>query len=241
MSSEEKKEQQQKDSRHGHRQRLRKQYLKTELEDMRDSELLELLLFYAIPQRDTNPLVHRLLDVFGNLKSVLTATPEQLMTLGGLTENGAVLIKLITDLNRAVGIPDVSKERQLLTATDYGDYLAPRFQNKKDEQVYLLGLDAMHRDVGCHQLFAGTVNTVSFSSRKVVEAALNMKATGVVLAHNHPSGVAIPSKEDVQTTYTLYSVLGVMGISLLDHIIVADGDYVSMAESGLLIPPASPN
>jgi DNA repair protein RadC len=223
-----------KDSRHGHRERLRKQYLEVGADKMRDAELLELLLYYAIPRQDTGGLAHQLLDTFGSLESVLDSTRENLMDMGGLSESASILFQLLTDLNRKKAVAQASRTKQLLSTADFGAYLVPRFQDKKEELVYLLGLDAMNRVVGCYQLFSGTVNAVSFSSRKVVEAALNMKATGVVLAHNHPSGIAIPSSEDIQTTRTLSKVLRVMDIALLDHVVVASGDYVSMAESGLL-------
>jgi DNA repair protein RadC len=179
-------------------------------------------------------MAHRLLDIFGSLEAVLSSTRENLMDLGGISENTSILFQLLTDLNRKKAVAQASEKKQLLSTADFGAYLVPRFQDKKEELVYLLGLDAMNRVVGCYQLFSGTVNAVSFSSRKVVEAALNMKATGVVLAHNHPSGIAIPSPEDIQTTRTLGKVLRVMDIALLDHIVVASGDYVSMAESGFL-------
>jgi DNA repair protein RadC len=223
-----------KDSRHGHRERLRGQYLEVGAENMRDAELLELLLCYAVPRQDTNGMAHRLLDTFGSLEAVLSSTRENLMDLGGISENTSILFQLLTDLNRKKAVAQASEKKQLLSTADFGAYLVPRFQDKTEELVYLLGLDAMNRVVGCYQLFSGTVNAVSFSSRKVVEAALNMKATGVVLAHNHPSGIAIPSREDIQTTCTLGKVLRVMDIALLDHIVVASGDYVSMAESGFL-------
>jgi DNA repair protein RadC len=223
-----------KDSRHGHRERLRQQYLEVGAENMRDAELLELLLCYAVPRQDTNGMAHRLLDTFGSLASVLDSTRQDLMDMGGISENTSILFQLLKDLSWKKAVAQASEKKQLLSTIDFGGYLVPRFQDKKEELVYLLGLDAMNRVVGCYQLFSGTVNTVSFSSRKVVEAALNMKATGVVLAHNHPSGIALPSPEDVQTTRTLSNVLQVMDITLLDHIVVANGDFVSMAESGIL-------
>jgi DNA repair protein RadC len=201
---------------------------------MRDAELLELLLCYAIPRQDTSGIAHKLLDTFGSLEAVLDSTRENLVEMGGLSESSSILFQLLTDLNRKKAIAQAGKKTQLETTADYGRYMVPRFQDKKEEQVYLLGLDAMSRVIGCYQLFSGTVNAVSFSSRRVVEAALNMKATGVILAHNHPSGIAIPSREDIETTRTLGKVLGVMDIVLLDHIVVANGDYVSLAESGLM-------
>jgi DNA repair protein RadC len=223
-----------KDSRRGHRERLRKQYLEVGAEKMRDAELLELLLCYAVPRQDTNGMAHKLMDTFGSLAGVLDSTRANLMDLGGLSESTSILFQLLKDLNQKKAIAQASEKKQLQSTEDIGAYLVPRFMDQKEEVVYLLGLDALNRVMGCNQLFSGTVNAVSFSSRKVVEAALNMKATSVVLAHNHPSGIAIPSPEDVRTTRTLGEVLRVMDITLLDHIVVAGGDFVSVADSGLL-------
>ena len=114
-----------------------------------------------------------------------------------------------------------------------GDFLVNYFHSRKNETVILLCLDAKCKKIVCKVLGEGSVNSASISVRRVVEIALGVKATFVVLAHNHPSGVAVPSAEDVQTTKLIARSLNAVGITLTDHIVVADDDYVSMVQSGL--------
>lgn len=218
----------------GHRQRLRQQFLTHGLDSLHDVNVLELVLFYAVPRQDTNPIAHRLLDRFGSLSRVFDASLEELMEQGGLTENAAALIKLLPAVARRQQLSRSDLGSVLSTTRQCGDYLVPYFYGATDEMVYLLGLDAKCKVLGCVQLFQGTVNYAHLSTRRVVEAALKMKATSVVLAHNHTSGIAVPSQEDIQTTHAISHALDLVGVLLADHIVVADEDYVSMAESGLL-------
>ncbi len=218
----------------GHRQRLKNEFLIHGLDPLNDVKVLELVLFYAIPQRDTNPIAHRLLDAFGSLVAIFDATPQELMERGGLSQNTATLIKLIPAVARRQQISKSSLEEILDTTGKCGNYIRSYFVSETEEVVYLLGLDAKCKALGCVRLFAGSINYVHLSVRKVVEAAISMKATTVVLAHNHPSGLATPSMEDFRTTMEVAKALDMVGVYLADHVIVADDDYVSMAESGFL-------
>lgn len=218
----------------GHRQRLKDKFLEHGMDSLHDINVLELVLFYAIPRQDTNPIAHRLLDTFGSLAAVFDASVEELMQRGGLSQNAATLIKLIPAAARRQQISRASFDTILDTTRRCGDYLVPFFFGETEEVVYLLGLDAKCKALGCVKLFSGTVNYANLSIRRVVETALNMKATSVVLAHNHTSGIAVPSQEDIRTTMSVAHALDLVGVLLADHIVVADGDYVSMAESGLM-------
>ena len=113
-----------------------------------------------------------------------------------------------------------------------GAYLVPRFFGRKVETVFLLCLDAKCKVLCCREIGEGSVNAASISVRKVVEAALSSGATSVVLAHNHPSGVALPSADDVQTTRRVAAALSAVEVKLIDHIVVAEGDFISMVQSG---------
>lgn len=223
----------------GHRQRLKEEFLSHGMEPFHDVNVLELTLFYAIPRQDTNPIAHRLLDEFGSLAAVFDASPEELMERGKLTRNAATLIKLIPAVARRQQISKANLEQILDTTGKCGDYLRSRFFSETEEVVYLLGLDAKCKVLGCQRLFAGSINYVNFSVRRVVECAINMKASSVVLAHNHTSGIAFPSKEDLETTQAIAHALDLVGVLLADHIIVADDDYLSLAESNLMGPDAS--
>ena len=220
----------------GHRQRLKNRFRQEGLDKFDEIQALELLLFYAIPQRDTNPLAHRLLDHFGTLAQVLEAPVEELEKVPGVGANVATLLSLTTAMARYYMVNRVGQAMVLTSTEMCGDYLLPHFVGRRNETVFLLCLDAKCKVLGCKEVGEGSVNSASVPIRRIVEMALGMNATSVVLAHNHPSGLALPSGEDVQTTRRLAVALDAVDITLADHIIVAEDDYVSMAQSGLYRP-----
>lgn len=216
----------------GHRQRLRSRFLKEGLDHFTDIQVLELMLFFSIARQDTNPIAHALLDHFGSLSRVLEAPVEELQQIDGIGEQSAVLLKLFHEAARYYQVDKAMQEKILPTISACGEYLVPFFFGRQVETVFLLCLDAKCKVLCCQSVCEGSVNYAGISVRKVAEVALNAKATTVVLAHNHPSGIALPSAEDVQTTRRVAAALNAMEITLADHIIVADGDYVSMVQSG---------
>ena len=220
----------------GHRQRLKDRFRQEGLDKFDEIQVLELLLFYAIPQRDTNPLAHRLLEHFGSLAQVLEAPAEELEKVSGVGANVATLLSLTTALARYYMVSRGNRVEVLTSTEMCGDYLLPYFVGRRNETVFLLCLDAKCKVLGCKEVGEGSVNSASVPIRRIVEMALGMNATTVVLAHNHPSGLAIPSGEDVQTTRRLAVALDTVDITLADHIVVADDDYVSMVQSGLYKP-----
>ena len=216
----------------GHRERLKQRFLEEGLDNFTDIQVLELLLFYAIPQKDTNPIAHRLLDHFGSLSNVLEAEVDQLKKVPGISDHSATLLALVTELCRYYQV-DCAQRTEILTTLDAcGAYLVPRFFGRTRETVFLLCLDAKCKVLACREVGEGTINAANISIRKIVETALAANATTVVLAHNHPSGVAVPSLEDIQTTRRVAAALSAVEIHLADHIVVAEGDYVSMVQSG---------
>ena len=217
----------------GHRDRLRSRFLREGLDNFEEVNALELLLFYCIPRKDTNELAHALLSHFGSFHQVLDATPEELMAVPGIGESTATFLPLISAACRYYRVNQANDVSALDTIEKCGDFLVNYFHSRKNETVILLCLDAKCKKIVCREIGEGSVNSASISIRRVVEIALGVKATFVVLAHNHPSGVAVPSAEDVQTTKMIARSLNAVGISLTDHIVVADDDYVSMVQSGL--------
>lgn len=217
----------------GHRARQRKKLLENGPRAFADHELLEMLLYYAIPRRDTNELAHRLLERFGSLQGVFSATVEELSTVEGVGENAAVLLSLVPQIwQRSLqGAP----ERILNSVDKCGEYFAELLSGSRREMLWQVCLDGKGKVLSSRCLAEGDVSMAAVSVRQVVEYALRAGAVAVVLAHNHPSGVALPSQEDCATTRLIRDALRTMNIQLVDHIIVADGDYVSMAASGLLI------
>ena len=219
-----------------HRQRVKKRFMGEGLDHFSELHALELLLFYGKPREDTNDLAHDLLDHFGSLHQVLTAPPEQLMQVNGVGEHVAILLSLVKGISQKYLIGREDRRGPLKTLRDCGNYLMDWFLGRRDETVILLCLDAKRIPLACRIVSEGSVNTAEVSVRKVVEAALAVNATSVVLAHNHPSGLAIPSMEDIVTTRRMGMALDAVGILLEDHIVVADRDYVSLRESNYYDP-----
>ena len=216
----------------GHRERLRKRFLEEGLDNFTDIQVLELVLFFSIARRDTNPIAHALLDHFGSLSQVLEAPVEELKKVEGIGEQSAFLLKLINEVARYYQVDRTMREKILTSVQACGEYLVPFFFGRKVETVFLLCLDAKCKVLCCKEVGQGSVNSAGISVRKIVETALAANATTVVLAHNHPSGIALPSPEDVQTTRRVAMALSAVEVNLADHVVGADGDYVSMAQSG---------
>ena len=219
-----------------HRQRVKKRFLGEGLDHFDEIHALELLLFFAIPQGDVNDLAHRLLNHFGNLHQVLEAPPEQLVAVSGVREHTAVLLGLVKGISQKYLIDYKEDAVQLRTLEACGKYLMDRFVGRRDETVMLLCLDAKRSPLACRIVSEGSVNTAEVSVRKVVEAALSVNATSVMLAHNHPSGMALPSMEDIITTRRMGMALDAVGVTLEDHIVVAGRDYVSLRQSNYYDP-----
>ena len=218
----------------GHRKRMREEFLRTGAAGMEDHRLLELLLFYAIPQGDVNPLAHRLVDHFGSLTGVLHATYDQLMGVPGGGHNTATLLQLVPAVAARYMERSASMDGQIVNVWQLKELLEPYFFGQRDELAYLVCMDGKSKVLATRKLGQGVVDTVQIVTRKVLEAALACNASQVVLAHNHVSGVAVPSHADVDTTLRLKRLLAEADISLTDHLIFAGGDMVSLAQSGLL-------
>lgn len=218
----------------GHRMRVREEFLARGLTGMADHRVLELLLFYAVPQGDVNPLAHALIDRFGDLPGVFDATYEQLLTVKGVGPNTASLIRLIPAVAARYMERRAEPGDQLLTSWQFQELLAPMFFGAREEKVILVCMDGKRKLLGCRELGAGIVNEAAITARKVLEAALDCNAVRVALAHNHVSGVAMYSNADVRATRELRALLRQVNIELVDHFVLANDDMVSMAESGAL-------
>lgn len=217
----------------GHREKMRRRFLEAGLDSFAEHEALELLLFYAIPRRDTNELAHRLIDHYGTLDAVLSAPVEELMRIDGIGENAAVLLQLVPKVIQKARL-SANKETIVNSTEKAGAFLLERFWGEKNEVIYQLCLDRKGKLLACRRLNEGGVDSSELNIRRLVENALLVSASGVILAHNHPSGIALPSAEDYATTERVQTALNIVGVTLVDHIIVADDDFVSMADSGIL-------
>ena len=219
----------------GHREKMRRRFLETGLEGFADHEALELLLYYAIPRRDTNPIAHALMERYGSLSAVLNAPVEDLQKVEGIGESAAILLSLVSKIGRKARLADAGQERVLNSSERAGAYLLERFSGETREMIYLLCLDRKGKLLACKRMAEGSVAGANLNIRKVVETALLTSASAVILSHNHPSGVALPSADDEAATRQVREALRTIGVDLVDHIIVADRDFVSMADSGLLL------
>ena len=220
----------------GHRARRKAQFREHGLDVFTDHGALELLLFYAVPQKDVNPLAHRLLERFGSLEAVFSAPPEELEKVEGVGEHAATLLTLVLPLIHRAYRESVRSGVALCSAEQLGRYFCGLFFGVREETFYEACLDAKGKLLRCCKIADGSVDAVHINIRRVVENALRCQASAVVLSHNHPSGVALPSPDDNTTTLMVYDALRTVGIELVDHIIVADGDFVSLRDNGLLPP-----
>ena len=218
----------------GHRQRMKSRFLEVGLDGFNDHNALEMLLFYALPRKDTNELAHELLNHFGSLAAVLEADHKALSEIDGIGENAAVLLQLIPDISRRYMEEITAPRKSVESADQIGRYFMAKFMYLQDEVCYALLLDNANRVITCKPISKGVVNATEVGVRMLIELAMKYKATGVIIAHNHPGGMPDPSREDEDCTETVKNMLDVVGVKLLDHIIVGSGVYYSLKQSGVM-------
>jgi DNA repair protein RadC len=213
----------------GHRERLRTRFL--EGENLADHELLELLLYYAIPQQNTNELAHSLINKCGNLAGVFKADIEFLKNIKGLNTRSACLLVMILELFKRYQEINL----QIGKRTDYrhiGEYFVNKFVGETNEMYMCVVLNEDLYVKNCAIIGNGSIGLAPVNVREIVDFTYKQKSNIIVLAHNHPNGNPTPSQEDVATTRYLSSVLRPVDIILVDHIVVAGNDYVSLKQAG---------
>lgn len=206
----------------GHLQRLRERFLRGGPDDLAAHELLELLLGYAMPRVDVNPLAHRLIERFGSLSGVTEASVEELMSVSGVGEYTACLIRLLPAVVRRCAIDRVESPRVYDTVGKLVEFLRPRFTGLTTERVYLILLDNGMHMIDCRVISEGSVNSSAVTVRRIAELCLYMHAACAVLAHNHPKGIAVPSSADLDVTRQIESALELIGVPLLEHLIITE-------------------
>ena len=218
----------------GHRERMKRRFLEHGLDSFSDFEALEILLFYAVPRRNTNEMAHALMERFGSYRGVLEADFDELCTVPGIGENAATLIQLVKETDIRYRKSLRSEGKRLNNTEAAGEYIMPLFAYQKRETAYMLLLDVTGKLISSTELAKGIVNRVDISAREIIETAIKANAAKVILAHNHLSGTALPSDHDVSSTIGIYNALRTVEIELVDHIIVCDDDFVSMRDSGII-------
>ena len=218
----------------GHRERLRQRFLHAGLDAFAPHEKLELLLTYAIPRRDVKPVAYELLNRFGSLHAVLQADAEELTQVSGIGESAAVLIAVIMPLFRAYRQSLAEDAPEIKNGYQAVNYCEALFEGERFEKFYVIALDARMRRINTTLISSGDVTEVRVYARHVVSALTQCGAVGAVITHNHPSGTASPSQEDVDMTNAISRLLDGLGIRLYDHIIVSPTETFSFHRGGLI-------
>jgi len=216
----------------GHRERMRARYRIGGLDSFHDHEVLEMLLYYCYPRGDTNPRAHEMLKKFGSLHHLLDADIETLMERLGCSENVAVLLSLVPALANRYSRSKRSQNFKLDNERAAGEYAIDLFLGHTAERFYVLSLDSQLKLKNTTLISEGTVDETAVYPREVVRAAIQDKATNIVLAHNHPGGVLQPSQPDMEVTRQISEGLSYIGVKVVDHIIVAGDTYYSFAARG---------
>lgn len=215
----------------GHRGRVKEEFLIRGIEGWPDHRVLELILFYAVPQGDVNPLAHELIDRFGSLSGVLDAHPEELRKVKGMGEHSASLLKLLPAVLGRYLEGRTGPGEIVHTTAEAGHVLAPYLYGARNEMTYILCLDAKEKLLGVRRLSEGNIRSSDVTIRRAAEECLALRASFCYLAHNHVSGIALPSPEDVNTTLVIRAALEPLGVRLVDHLVFVDGDLVSVRET----------
>ena len=210
-------------------------FLKEGLDSFEDHQVLELLLFQAVPRRDTNPLAHKLIQRFGSLSAVLEADPKDLASVEGVGENAAAFLSMMPHVTRRYFHDRVKHSRKPLNNSESAaEYLVPLMAGRSEEVFYVICLDSQLRVLYPALISEGTVKDALVHPRHVAEAAVRHKAASVILAHNHPAGSVKPSTHDHKLTRSLVQALGGINVQVVDHVIVAGELIYSFSREGTL-------
>ena len=212
----------------GHRAKMKERFLTYGMEQFEDHNVLEFILFFAIPRRDTNEIAHRLMNRFGSFNAVLDASPAELMKVEGVGEHAALLLKSYPAVARRYGDVAARRSKPFPSYAEMGQMLVDHYAGLNREQVYAVFFDLSLRRCGDCVLHEGDINSVGFSIRTLGEAILRNRCAYLVLAHNHPGGVPIASSEDLSVTERIAAFAADLGVVLVDHFIVAGCRYSSL-------------
>lgn len=219
----------------GHRGRLKARYEATGADGFSDHEILELLLGYAIGQKDTNPLAHRLVDTFGNLQGVLDADKSELLKQEQVGDHVAFLLKFMPCVIRRYCEQKTADYLKLLEPEQMVRFFIARMIDRQEECVMAAFLDSRKRLIHCKMLYEGNAHMVEICTERLLKECMRINAKYVILAHNHFTNCT-PSIQDVGTSQTVQTKLLSAGITMLDHIVICGGQGNSMAETGHFIP-----
>ncbi len=218
----------------GHRARMRGKFIKNGLEGFEDHEILELMLFYCIPMKDTNELAHRILDEYGGLDKLFEAHPLDIVNRCGVSEHTAVLFSLMPSLFSRYSISKAGSKVVITSSKAAGAFATGLFVDKHVETLYIICLNSKNRVLHVAVMSKGTLTSAPLYPRDYVDVAIKYRAVSVIIAHNHPSGDLTPSPADIEGTNIVADAYKNIGVILFDHIIVGGDRYYSFAENGKL-------
>jgi DNA repair protein RadC len=213
---------------HGHRDRLRARFMEAGAQALADYEMLELVLFRALPRRDVKPLAKELLARFGSFAEVISAPTERLKEVEGLGEAAVVEFKIVQAAAQRLARGALGKRTVLSSWTAVIDYVRAAQAFAEKEQFRILFLDKKNRVIADEVQQEGTVDHTPVYPREVVKRALELSATALILVHNHPSGDPTPSQADIEMTRQVAQVARTLGIQVLDHVIVGKDGHASL-------------
>lgn len=215
-----------------HRKKVKDRFFECGFTGMPDHNILEAILFLGIPQKDTNPIAHELIDTFGSFSGVLEAKKSDLLKIKGMTESAAFAIMSYLPVNRRY-IESLQKKKPVFETDDQlVDFLRPMFFEKSTiERVFVLCFDSKNRLIACRNICDGDISSALFDVRELTRVVLEVNAQRIIVAHSHPHGIALPSREDIATTKLIYEMMKFIKVHLDDHFIITDTGYMSMAKS----------
>ncbi len=214
----------------GHRKRTREAFLKQDIELMADHEILEIILFYAYPRRDTNEIAHRLINAFGSIDAVIDAPFEELVKIKDVGENAATLLMIFSKFSKSY-LKRANRIKNEVTLEKAEKYLKSAFFGKRAESIVAIFCDSKDKYLNIAEFDRGSSTETSFRPRELMEAAIRCNASRMIIAHNHPNGFAVPSSDDIKATVEIREIFQPLDIELTDHIIISENDSFSMRNS----------
>ncbi len=218
----------------GHRQRMRQRFAETGLNGFQEHEILEMLLFYVIPRRNTNPLAHCLLNTFGSIRNVMQASDRELRSIDGVNDQVISMLRFIY----AFMMRYADEEESIDSMASYDEacrFFERELRGKRHEMLQVAFLDKKLRLMRVEVLVEGSGDSIQIPTKLLIERCVEIGSSTIILAHNHPNGAADASSEDIAATHRLMDILDHAGIRLIDHVIVGRRSVISMKETGLLI------